>query len=112
MKPRSTPIEISSQDSPASALQLREKTAVDPEGARRMRDGLRKHLPWLRDEIFDLRNKQIFKDNFASALCCALPVFDLVIVDEAHNLKGGYSPSTAARNRVLALAMGRDPALV
>ena len=58
--------------------------------------------------MFDLRNKQEFKDNFARALCCALPEFDLVIVDEAHNLKHGYSASAAARNRVLALALGRD----
>jgi hypothetical protein len=48
----------------------------------------------------------VFKDNFARALCCALPVFDLVIVDEAHNLKHGFSEHGAARNRVLGLAFG------
>ncbi len=58
----------------------------DRAGWQRLRDDVREHLPWMKDEIFDLRNKETFKDNFARALCCALPVFDLVIVDEAHNL--------------------------
>ena len=35
-----------------------------------------------------------------------LPRFDLVIVDEGHNLKHGFGEHVAARNRVLALAMG------
>src|SRR5262249_26342252 len=73
----------------------------DPEAWRRTRNDLRRSLPWLRDEVFDLRNKEAFKENFARAICCALPKFDLVIVDEAHNLKHGFSDSVAARNRVL-----------
>jgi hypothetical protein len=84
-----------------------EKSA-NPDDARRMRSGLRRYLPWVKDDVFDLRSKQTFKDNFASAVCCALPTFDLVIVDEAHNLKRGFSASVSARNRVLALAMGRN----
>jgi superfamily II DNA or RNA helicase len=84
------------------------KEMVDPEAARRFRDGLRRHLPWMRDEVFDLRHKQAFKDNMAKALCCALPRFDLVIVDEGHNLKHGFGENVPARNRVLALAMGRS----
>lgn len=88
------------------------KGGANPDEVWRMRDRLRRHLPWVRDEVFDLRSKQVFKDNFASALCCALPVFDLVIVDEAHNLKHGFSLSSSARNRVLALAFGRDPSAV
>lgn len=76
-----------------------------------MREKLKKHLPWLRPEALDLRvrDRQIFKDNFARALCCALPEFDLVIVDEAHNFKHGFSTRAAARNRVVALAMGHSP---
>ncbi len=83
------------------------KEMVDPEAARRFRNGLRRHLPWMRDEVFDFRRKQEFKDNVARALCCALPRFDLVIVDEGHNLKHGFGERVSARNRVLALAMGR-----
>jgi hypothetical protein len=81
----------------------------DPEGWKTQRDNLRRELPWLADEVFDLRNsKEAFKDNFARAVCCALPKFDLVIVDEGHNLKHGFRRGVAARNRVMALAFGRS----
>lgn len=73
----------------------------------RTRDALRHLLPWLPKEAFALHNKQAFKSNFAYAVCCALPKFDLVIVDEAHNLKHGYSTWASARNRVFAEAFGR-----
>jgi superfamily II DNA or RNA helicase len=74
---------------------------------KKTRDELRHHLPWLGNEAFDLRSKEQFKRNFARALCCALPKFDLVIVDEAHNLKHGFSASSSARNQVLGEAFGR-----
>ena len=80
---------------------------ADRQGWRRLRDELRHEMPWLPEEAFDLRsNKEVFKDNFARAVCCALPMFDLVIVDEGHNLKHGFRAGVAARNRVLALAFG------
>lgn len=94
------------------SLAVTGRGALTIEDVRGLRDGLRAHLPWIRDEVFDLRSKQAFKDNFAAALCCALPTFDLVIIDEAHNLKHGFSASSAARNRVLALALGRDPSTI
>lgn len=76
-----------------------------------LRKRLKDRLPWLRDDVlFDLRSKETFKDNFARALCCALPTFDLVIVDEAHNLKHGFGEAVSARNRVLGLAMGHPDA--
>lgn len=75
---------------------------------KKKRDELLTVLPWLDEDLFDLRSKDVFKENFARAVCCALPTFDLVIVDEAHNLKGGVA-SRAWRNRLLALAMGREP---
>jgi len=75
-----------------------------------LRDELKRYIPWLSPDALDLRvrDRQTFKDNFARALCCALPVFDLVIVDEAHNLKRGFNIGVAARNRVIALAMGHQ----
>ncbi len=88
------------------SLPLSGKDIVDVDAARHLRDRLRKHLPWLSDEIFDLRSRQAFKDHYARAICCALPQFDLVIVDEGHNLKHGFGQHVSARNRVLALAMG------
>ena len=72
------------------------------------RDDLLRALPWLDESLFDLRSKDTFKENFARAVCCALPIFDLVIVDEGHNLKGGLH-SKAWRNRLLALTMGCEP---
>ncbi len=77
-----------------------------PDEWRRIRDGLRSALPWMKDEVFDLRNKQAFKENFARAVCCALPMFDLVIIDEAHHLKHGMNSAAATRNKVLALTLG------
>ena len=74
--------------------------------ARRLRDGLRRHLPWMKNEVFDLRDKAAFKDNFARAVCCSLRPYDLVIVDEAHNLKHGFGTDVASRNRLLGLIMG------
>jgi hypothetical protein len=77
------------------------------EGWKRIRNDLRREIPWLPESALDLRcNKHIFKDNVAKAICCALPVFDLVIVDEGHNLKHGFRAGVAARNRVLALMFG------
>jgi hypothetical protein len=84
---------------------------VDTEAARKLRERLKRYLPWLRDEALDLRAKQSFKDNVARAVCCALPVFDLVIVDEAHNLKHGFAENVSARNRVLSLAFGHPTAV-
>ena len=72
-----------------------------------VRDDLLRTIPWLSRSDLSVRgSKEEFKDNLARAACCALPAFDLVIVDEAHNLKHGFGPQVAARNRVLALTLG------
>ena len=89
------------------SLALAGRDSVDAESGRKVRERLRGSLPWLPDQIFDLRNKQTFKDNVARAICCAIPRFDLVVIDEAHNLKHGWSEDGAARNRVLSLVLGR-----
>jgi hypothetical protein len=78
----------------------------DPEGWRRKRDELLKLLPWMDRAAFDLRDKEEFKAQFARAICTALPEFDLVIVDEGHNLKHGFGENVSARNKVLARAFG------
>jgi hypothetical protein len=78
----------------------------ESEAMARKADPWRKLLPWLDSGSFDGRNKSAFKDAVGRAACCALPTFDLVIVDEGHNLKAGLKEGAAARNRVLALAMG------
>jgi hypothetical protein len=78
----------------------------DSKALRKRRNELLRYLPWADREAFDLRSRDAFKDNFARAVCVALPVFDLVIVDEGHNLKHGFGKQVSARNRVLALALG------
>lgn len=80
-----------------------------PADWKRKRDELKQCLPWLADDALALLNKDLFKKNFARAVCCALPQFDLVIVDEAHNLKHGPQ-SSSWRNRLLAEAFGHSPA--
>lgn len=110
-----------------SLIELVRETSVDPdrdffarltsfslplgrtsEGWKDKRASLLYLLPWLPESAFDLRDQDAFKDNFASAVNCALPKFDLVIVDEAHNLKHGFGTirSTSSRNRVLGIAFG------
>ncbi|MFF5180689.1 helicase-related protein [Micromonospora sp. NPDC000316] len=81
----------------------------DPQQRRNLRDRLRTQVPWLPEELVDLRaNADVIKDRFAQAINAALPHFDLVIVDEAHNLKHGWGPQSSSRNRVLATVLGRD----
>ncbi|MFI7280122.1 helicase-related protein [Micromonospora chersina] len=90
---------------PSFSLPLRQ----DPTQRRGFRDRLRRQIPWLPDELVDLRaNADVIKDRFAQAINAALPHFDLVIVDEAHNLKHGWGPHASARNRVLATILGRE----
>jgi len=74
---------------------------------RALRDRFRRELPWIEDALPALRSKREFKDGLAKALCCAVPEFDLVVVDEGHNLKHGFSGRIAARNRVMAFLFGR-----
>lgn len=77
-----------------------------PERWRQKRDELLDEVRWLDPGLFDLRNKQTFKDNYARAINAILPKFDLVIIDEGHNLKHGLKPGGAYRNRLLAYALG------
>ena len=71
------------------------------------RDELLRLMPWLDRDRFSLYNKARFKDAYARAVNVALPRFDLVIVDEGHNLKHGFGEYASARNRLLGLALGR-----
>lgn len=76
---------------------------------RELRKRYAEELPWVSDELLGLRSKQGFKDNLAKAICCAIPTFDLLVIDEAHALKHGFSDRIAARNRVLAFVFGTAP---
>lgn len=73
----------------------------------KLRRQVREAIPWVTDSALNLRlGKGDFKAAVAQAICCALPEFDLVIVDEGHNLKHGFSEGVAARNRVMGLVFG------
>lgn len=88
------------------SLALNDSGADDSRSWGTLREEMRGALPWLDSAVFRGSTKRVMKDNIARALCCALPVFDLVIIDEAHNLKYGFKEDSAARNRVLSLALG------
>lgn len=72
------------------------------DGARALRDRLQTIVPWL---SLDLRSSE-FKQTLGAAINCVLPPFDLVIIDEAHNLKHGRGSSVSDRNQVLARVLG------
>ena len=71
------------------------------------RDEVLRLMPWLDRDRFSLYSKARFKDAYARAVNVGLPRFDLVIVDEGHNLKHGFGENVSARNRLLGLALGR-----
>ncbi len=76
---------------------------------RRKREELLDQIPWLDPAWFDLRGqekKEQFKDNYARAINVVLPHFDLVIIDEGHNLKHGLKVGQAVRNRLIAQVLG------
>jgi hypothetical protein len=66
-------------------------------------------IPWLeqRRKLFDLKSRERFKENVGRAINAVLPTFDLVVVDEGHNLKHGRRGSdVAARNQLISLIFG------
>lgn len=75
---------------------------------RKRKEQLIKVLPWCDGDLFNALNKTNYKRNFARAVNCGLPDIDLLIVDEAHNLKAGWSEaaSLSTRNTVVGCAMG------
>lgn len=80
--------------------------SASEEGAEKPRRELLAALPWLDSDLLSRRNKEDYKRNFARAVNCALPKFDLVIVDEGHNLKAGWRLKGATRNVVVGCALG------
>lgn len=80
----------------------------------RLRNRLLKKVPWLERRQLNARDPYGFRDQYARAINSALPDFDLLIVDEAHNLRKGFGPKVSTRNRMLGLALGHpdggDPA--
>ena len=78
----------------------------DPEDRRKTRGALLDNVPWLERRHVPNTRPENFRDAFAVALNGAVPEADLVIFDEAHNLKHGFSADGSTRNRVMGLAFG------
>ena len=78
----------------------------DPEDRKRTRSTLLGNVPWLKPRHVPNYTREGFRDAFAVALNGAVPEADLVICDEAHNLKHGFSADGSTRNRVMGLAFG------
>lgn len=81
----------------------------DPTTWRAQRDLLLDAAPAISAERIELGHddKSRFKEDYARALNLLLPHYDLVVVDEAHNLKKGRE-SNAARNRLVEIVLGHD----
>jgi hypothetical protein len=71
-----------------------------------LRSRLRDAMPWLPTEALGARSDEVFRDQYGAALNAAMPSIDLLIVDEGHNLKHGYSRKVSTRNRLMGLAFG------
>lgn len=80
--------------------------AKNEESRVRYRKLLVRAIPWLKETHIDISSRERFLDSYAIALNGAFPKFDLVIVDEAHNLKQGFGTQVSNRNRVMGLALG------
>ena len=78
----------------------------DSNDRRKTREALLKNVPWLTRHDVPNYNPEGFRDAFAVALNGAFPEADLVVCDEAHNLKHGFKADGSTRNRVMGLALG------
>jgi hypothetical protein len=77
-----------------------------PASRQRYRETLRKLLPWMDAQLLSSRDPYEFRDGYGRAVNALVPNLDLLIIDEAHNLKHGFGPKVSNRNRVLGLALG------
>lgn len=64
-------------------------------------------VPWLKKRDIPNRCQEDFRDAFAGALNGVIPDADLVIFDEAHNLKHGIHKDASTRNQIMGRAFGR-----
>lgn len=70
------------------------------------------YVEWLAPAL-DTADAETFREQYGRALNALLPDIDLLVVDEAHNLRKGFgSPerSTSNRNRILGLMLGHPSA--
>jgi hypothetical protein len=80
------------------------------ESRQKLREALRKEIRWLPSGALRAQSFDRFRDAFGAAVNAVVPPIDLLIVDEAHNLKHGFGENTSTRNRVLGFAFGHPAA--
>ena len=78
----------------------------DRENRRKLRRRLRALIPWADTSALSAKTPEAFRDGFGAALNAAIPEVDLLVVDEGHNLKYGFSERGSIRNRIMGLAFG------
>lgn len=97
---------ISDQRDPFLRMTMFSIAARQPESRKRYRRILRQLLPWINPGLMRSSNPFEFRDDYGRAVNALVPDLDLLIIDEAHNLKHGFGPKVSNRNRVLGLALG------
>ena len=78
----------------------------DPDSRRRLRRKLQKRVRWLPSGTLSAKTPETFRDAYGCAINAAMPPVDLLVIDEAHNLKHGFGLSVSNRNRVMGFAFG------
>jgi len=97
---------ISDQRDPFLRMTMFSIAARQPKSRQRYRNMLRGLLPWINPNLLRSRDPFEFRDDYGRVVNALVPNLDLLIVDEAHNLKHGFGPKVSNRNRVLGLALG------
>ncbi len=78
----------------------------DAERRKRYVEQIREYAPWLADQLRGVRRPDEFITRLGFAINGLLPELDLLIIDEAHNLRHGFGPRVSNRNRLLGIALG------
>jgi len=97
---------ISDQRDPFLRMTMFSIAARQLKSRQRYRKMLRSLLPWISPNLLRSRDPFEFRDDYGRVVNALVPNLDLLIVDEAHNLKHGFGPKVSNRNRVLGLALG------
>ena len=78
----------------------------DHDSRLRLRRQLQERVSWLPSGALSATTPEAFRDAYGCAINAAMPQVDLLVIDEAHNLKHGFGPSVSNRNRVMGFAFG------
>ena len=79
----------------------------DAKARQSLRKEFKRMVPWADNDGLAARTVEGFRDAYGCSLNAVIPPVDLLVVDEAHNLKHGFGPRVSTRNRILGLGFGR-----